>query len=50
MDHTFVMINEAADNFEFTISVQMMEIYNEKIRDLLDSKSTPSPKLDFNFF
>lgn len=38
MDHTFVMISEAPDNLEFAISVQMLEIYNEKIKDLLDSK------------
>lgn len=40
MDHTFVMIAEAPSNFEFTVSVQMLEIYNEKIRDLLDRKGT----------
>lgn len=38
MDETFAMISKASDKFEFTIRVTMLEIYNEKIQDLLDSK------------
>lgn len=38
MDEVFEMIMAASDKFEFTIRVTMLEIYNEKIQDLLDSR------------
>jgi kinesin family protein 5 len=34
----FSRIEEAPDDIEFTVKVSMIEIYNEKIRDLLDPK------------
>lgn len=37
MDEVFDMILSANEKFEFTIRVTMLEIYNEKIQDLLDS-------------
>lgn len=40
MDEVFVMIENAAEKFEFTIKVSMLEIYNERIQDLLDSKKS----------
>jgi len=39
MDELFIMIQEASDKLEFTIRCTMLEIYNERIRDLLDSKT-----------
>jgi hypothetical protein len=38
MDEIFDLIMGASDKFEFTIRVTMLEIYNEKIQDLLDSR------------
>lgn len=38
MDEVFDMILSANEKFEFTIRVTMLEIYNEKIQDLLDSR------------
>ena len=32
----FARISETPENIEFTINVSMIEIYNEKIRDLLE--------------
>lgn len=32
----FNRIETASENIEFTVKVSMIEIYNEKIRDLLD--------------
>ena len=34
----FAKIESAAEEIEFTVKVSMIEIYNEKIRDLLDPK------------
>ena len=34
----FTKIEAAADDIEFTVKVSMIEIYNEKIRDLLEPK------------
>lgn len=34
----FAQIESAAEEIEFTVKVSMIEIYNEKIRDLLDPK------------
>ena len=34
----FDRIQNAAEEIEFTVKVSMIEIYNEKIRDLLDPK------------
>jgi len=36
MDEIFKKIEEADDNIEFIIHVTYMEIYNEKIQDLLN--------------
>ena len=36
----FKKIKEAPDDIEFSIKVSMIEIYNERIRDLLDTKKT----------
>ena len=41
MDEVFEMIMAADENLEFTIRCSMLEIYNEKIRDLLDSIFLP---------
>lgn len=38
MDEVFELIMAASDKFEFTLRVTMLEIYNEKIQDLLDSR------------
>jgi kinesin family protein 5 len=38
MDHLFELISDTDENLEFTIRVSMLEIYNEKIKDLLDPK------------
>ena len=38
MDHVFESIMNADENFEFTVKVSFLEIYNEKIQDLLDCK------------
>jgi kinesin family protein 5 len=38
VDGIFGMINSAPEDIEFTVKVSMIEIYNEKIRDLLDPK------------
>lgn len=38
MDDIFELIMAASAKFEFTIRVTMLEIYNEKIQDLLDSR------------
>lgn len=37
MDSVFENILNANENFEFTVKVSFLEIYNEKIQDLLDS-------------
>lgn len=37
MDEVFEMIALSSDKFEFTIRVSMLEIYNERIQDLLNS-------------
>lgn len=36
MDEVFDLIDECDENVEFKIKVSMLEIYNEKIKDLLD--------------
>jgi kinesin family protein 5 len=33
----FTRIETANENIEFTVKISMMEIYNERIRDLLDT-------------
>lgn len=38
VDEVFDVIMASSDKFEFTIRVTILEIYNEKIQDLLDSK------------
>lgn len=38
MDRVFEVIFDANTNLEFTLKVSFMEIYNEKIQDLLDCK------------
>ena len=38
MDKIFDLIIESDENIEFTIKTSMLEIYNEKIQDLLDTK------------
>lgn len=40
VDGIFSKIESAPDEIEFTVKVSMIEIYNEKIRDLLDPKKT----------
>ena len=45
MDEVFDMIQTASEKFEFTIRVTMLEIYNEKIQDLLDSSLRLTPSL-----
>ena len=37
MDSVFDNIMNANENSEFTVKVSFLEIYNEKIQDLLDS-------------
>ena len=36
MDHVFESILNANENLEFTVKVSFLEIYNEKIQDLID--------------
>ena len=36
----FSRIEHAPEEIEFTVKVSMIEIYNEKIRDLLNPKKT----------
>ena len=36
----FKMIMKAPENIEFTVKVSIIEIYNERIRDLLDLTNT----------
>lgn len=38
MDRIFEIIDESDENIEFTLKISMLEIYNEKIQDLLDTK------------
>lgn len=38
MDEVFLMIEGASEKFEFTLRVSMLEIYNERIQDLLNSR------------
>ena len=38
MDKIFEDIEYSPENIEFTLKVTMLEIYNEKIQDLLDTK------------
>ena len=38
MDKIFESIMESSQNIEFTLKVTMLEIYNEKIQDLLNTK------------
>ena len=38
--HLFDAIGEASDDIEFTVKVSMVEIYMEKIRDLVDPSKT----------
>jgi len=37
MERLFELIAEAPSSIEFTIKASFLEIYNEKIHDLLDS-------------
>lgn len=46
MDETFEMILDSDENLEFTIRCTMLEIYNEKIKDLLDSKQDNLIKIE----
>jgi kinesin family protein 5 len=39
MNNMFAIIDEADDEYLYVIKVSFLEIYNEKIHDLLDSKS-----------
>ena len=39
MERLFEMIADAPSKLEFTIKASFLEIYNEKIHDLLDSKA-----------
>jgi kinesin family protein 5 len=36
--HIFNVIDEASEDIEFTVKVSMIEIYMERIRDLMDPK------------
>mmetsp|Transcript_33097 Transcript_33097/g.38016 ORF Transcript_33097/g.38016 Transcript_33097/m.38016 type:complete len:108 (+) Transcript_33097:376-699(+) len=38
VNHIFQQIDEASEDIEFTVKVSMIEIYMERIRDLLDPK------------
>jgi hypothetical protein len=38
MDRVFELILDANESIEFTVKVSFLEIYNEKIHDLLDRK------------
>ena len=38
MDRIFEIIDESDENIEFTLKISMLEIYNEKIQDLVDNK------------
>jgi len=40
VDNIFDSIVKAPSNIEFTVSISYLEIYLEKIRDLLDSKNS----------
>lgn len=39
MDSVFEHIVNADENIEFTVKISFLEIYNEKIQDLLDRKT-----------
>ena len=39
-DNLFLLISQADPDIEFTIKCSYMEIYMEKIKDLLDNKKT----------
>lgn len=50
MDSVFDNIMNANENSEFTVKVSFLEIYNEKIQDLLDSKYLILVYLLIHFF
>lgn len=38
VEHIFSVIDEASEDIEFTVKVSMIEIYMERVKDLLDPK------------
>ena len=38
MSHLFELILESDQNIEFSVKVSFLELYNEKLNDLLDRK------------
>ena len=45
MEYLFKFIAEASSNIEFSLKCSYLEIYNEKIQDLLDRKIIKFNKL-----
>lgn len=39
MEYVFDSINQSSDDIEFSVKCSFLEIYNEKIQDLLDRKN-----------
>ena len=50
MDSVFDHIVNADENLEFTVKISFLEIYNEKIQDLLDRKDFIVFRLNEIFF
>ncbi|KAK3233214.1 hypothetical protein CYMTET_56467 [Cymbomonas tetramitiformis] len=49
LDDLFRLAEERRDEYKFTVQVQMLEIYNENIRDLLEHRSAAPTKADIRF-
>ncbi|XP_050388067.1 kinesin-like protein KIN-14R [Argentina anserina] len=46
LEQLFEIANERRETFTYDISVSVLEVYNEQIRDLLDTSPHPSKKLE----
>ncbi|XP_004289515.1 PREDICTED: geminivirus Rep-interacting motor protein-like [Fragaria vesca subsp. vesca] len=46
LEQLFEIANERRETFTYNISVSVLEVYNEQIRDLLDTSPHPSKKLE----
>ena len=44
LEQLFEIANERRETFTYNISVSVLEVYNEQIRDLLDTSPHPSKK------
>lgn len=49
MDTVFEYIINANENLEFTVKISFLEIYNEKIQDLLDRNNKLKFVIQFHF-